>query len=85
MKVKHSSKIPYKTKRGQSGAVIIKPKAQDIFDMPAHGLKKFIQGIVWRDEHFNGAFIKDIAVRENCSDRHVRKLIMRSFEILTTA
>ena len=54
--------VPFKTKRGRDGAMVIK-------------------GIAWRDEHFAGAYIKDIAARENYSDRYVRNRIMASFEI----
>jgi DNA invertase Pin-like site-specific DNA recombinase len=74
--------VPYRTKRGRNGAVVIRSEGQDIFDLPSENLKRLVQGIVWRDEHFVGAHIKDIAKRENYSDRYVRNRIMSSFEIL---
>ena len=77
--------IPYQTKRTKDGAIIIEPKGRDIFDLPPSDLKKLIQGVVWRDEHFFGAKMSDIAKREGYSDRYVRKVIMRSFDTLLSA
>lgn len=74
--------VPFQTKRGQDGAVIIQSKSKDEFNLPPEDLKKLVQGHIWREEHFNGAFIKDIAKREKYSDRYVRNRIMSSFEIL---
>lgn len=59
--------VPYKTKCGRDGAVIIQSQNQNLFDLPQADLKRLVQGIVWRDEHFAGAHISDIAKRENCS------------------
>lgn len=65
-------------------AVVIKSEAdsRDIFDIPAANLKKLVQGVVWRDEHFAGKSIVEIARHENCSDAYVGKCILQSFEIL---
>jgi hypothetical protein len=72
-----------------SGAVQLPPvagvKGRDVFDLPSADLKKLVQGVIWRDEHFSGTKMSDIAKRENCSDRHVRKVIMRSFDTLLSA
>jgi len=72
--------VPYQTKRGRDGAIVIESDRRDIFDMPSADLKHFIQGIVWRDEHFAGAHISDIARREDCSSRRIRNAIMNSFD-----
>ena len=72
--------VPYQTKRGRDGAIVIQSDRRDMFDMPSADLKHLIQGIVWRDEHFAGAHISDIARREDCSSRRIRNAIMNSFD-----
>ena len=75
--------VPYKTGSARRGAIVIEPKSEsDVFDLPSDKLKKLVQGIIWRDEHFDGMALKDIAVRENCSQAYVGKTIFTSFEIL---
>lgn len=74
--------VPFQTKRGRDGAMIIEAEGRDILDLQPEDLKRLVQGIAWRDEHFAGAYIKDIAARENCSSRYVRNRIMTSFEML---
>jgi site-specific DNA recombinase len=75
--------VPYKTGSTRRGAIVIEQKSEsDIFDLPSDKLKKLVQGILWRDEHFDGMALKDIAVRENCSQAYVGKAIFTSFEIL---
>lgn len=76
---------PYQTKRIKDGAIIIEPKGRDIFDLPPSEIKKLVQGVVWRDEHFSGTKMSDIAKREGYSDRYIRKVIMRSFDTLLSA
>lgn len=73
--------VPFQTKRGRDGAMVINSVERDVLDMPPKDLKRLAQGIAWRDEHFDGALIKDIAKRESCSDRYVRNRIMASFNI----
>lgn len=74
---------PYKTGRSKRGAIVIEPKDQkDIFNLPSANLKKLVQGVIWRDEHFDGMALKDIALRENCSKTYVGKAIFTSFDIL---
>ena len=74
--------VPFQTTRGRDGAMVIRSEGQDVLDLPAEDLKRLVQGITWREEHFDGAYIKDIAKRENYSDRYIRNRIMSSFEIL---
>lgn len=74
---------PFKVGKAKRGAIVIKPEgSRDIFDLPAADLKKLIQGVVWRDDHFDGMTLTEIAQREGCSDAHVGKCIMNSFAAL---
>jgi hypothetical protein len=55
----------YKTSRAKQGAIVIEAKDEtDVFDLPSTNLKKLVQGVIWRDEHFDGMALKDIALRE---------------------
>jgi DNA invertase Pin-like site-specific DNA recombinase len=74
--------VPYKTGRARRGAVVIKPEGpKDIFDLPPAKLKKLIQGVIWRDQHFGGTALKDIALREGCSQAYVGTAIFMGFEL----
>lgn len=77
--------VPYQTKRGRDGSVTIRPQNTDIFDLPPADLKRLVQGIIWRDEHFSGTHMSDIAKREGRSDRYIRSVIIDSFDMLTYA
>lgn len=76
--------IPFSTTRANKGAIIMSPKNgdHDPLDLPPHQLRNLVRGIVWRDEHFDGMSIEDIAAREGLSKSGVRKIIMSSFETL---
>jgi len=73
----------YNVKRSKKGALVIEPDGpnRDIFDLPADQLKKLVQGFMWRDEHFEGLTIRQIAAREGLSDSYVGKQIFDTFEI----
>lgn len=77
--------VSFQTKRGRDGAMVIHAEGRDIFDLPPEDLKRLVQGVIWRDEHFAGAHIKDIAKREDCSSRCIRNAIMFSFDTLIAA
>jgi len=78
--------VPYKCERVQDGAMVIKPEGKtDIFDLPPKNLKKLVQGIIWRDEHFDGTSLKSIARRESCSQDYVGNAIFYSFKTLQDA
>ncbi len=79
--------VTYTIRRAKKGALVIAPEKSksDIFDLPSHELKKLVQGFIWRDEHFAGMAIKDIAVRENCSQSYVGTAIFDSFKNLQIA
>lgn len=72
--------VPFKMGKAWRGELVIAPEKKDIFSMPPHKLKKLIQGMVWRDEHFDGLTLKDIAVRERCSEGYVGTAIFTAFE-----
>ena len=74
--------VPYSVRRGRNGAIIINPeqnKIKDILDLPSDELKRLIQGIDWRDRHFAGEQMSDIAKAEGYSSSYVRSTIMKSF------
>lgn len=77
--------FPYHTRRSKKGTVVIRPgkltdKPNDIFDLPPIELKNLVRGVVWRDEHFKGMTIRQIATRENLSEGFVGRLIHYSLE-----
>lgn len=73
----------YNTRRGKKSALVIEQEKpdRDIFDLPPDQLKKFVQGFIWRDEHFQGHTIRQIAAREGLSDSYVGKQIFATFEV----
>ena len=83
-KPNHLVPVPFTIRRAHKGAIILKPEnaEYDPFDLPPQQLKNLIRGIVWRDEHFAGISMRDIAMRENLSQAGIRKIIMGSFDTL---
>ncbi len=83
---KHIISVPFSTTRANKGAIIMSPKNGDLdpLDLPPHQLRNLVRGIAWRDEHFDGMSIEDIAAREGLSKSGVRKIIMGSFDTLMT-
>lgn len=75
--------VPYTTRRAKKGALVIAPEKQqkDIFDLPSNELKKLVQGFIWRNEHFSGMTLRDIAKREEFSEGYVGQCIFQTFEI----
>lgn len=74
----------YITRRAHKGSIIIdahERNKNDLLDLPSHELKNLVRGLIWRDEHFGGATIREIATRENLSDGFVGKCIFRTFEL----
>lgn len=76
--------LPFLTTRTNKGAIIMSRKNadHDLLDLPPHQFRNLVRGIVWRDEHFDGMSIEDIAVREGLSKSGVRKIIMGTFDTL---
>ncbi len=84
-KESYEIKVPFRVGKAKRGAIVIEPEGKDVFDLTSGDLKKLVQGIVWRDEHFAGKTLTEIARWEKCSDAHVGKCIMYSFDILQAA
>lgn len=80
----HILSVPFSTTRANKGAIIMSTKNSDHdpLNLPPHQLRNLIRGIVWRDEHFDGISIEEIAAREDLSKSGVRKIIMGSFDTL---
>jgi hypothetical protein len=83
----HQISIAFTTRRSYKGAVIMRPEnsAPQTIDLAPYQLRNLVRGIIWRDEHFSGIAINDIAARENCSASGIRKIIMASFDTLLAA
>jgi len=78
--------VPFQvTKSAWKGAVVIRPPAQnspeDIFSLPPHELRDLVRGIVWRDQHFSGMTIREIAKQTGQSDVFVGRLIRNTLKI----
>jgi hypothetical protein len=76
--------VPFKSRKSWRGAVVIQPaptSSKEAIDLPPHELRDLIRGIIWRDEHFNGMTIRDLATREGHSAVFVGRLIHRTFEM----
>ncbi|OFW89286.1 MAG: hypothetical protein A3B66_00425 [Alphaproteobacteria bacterium RIFCSPHIGHO2_02_FULL_46_13] len=74
--------IPYEVNRTKAGAILIQPEgaSEDILKLPPDRLKRLVQGIAWRQDHFNGKTIRSIAQNNNCSEALVGKLINASLD-----
>jgi len=77
--------IPYKTKHANNGAVIVQASNndKDMLDTPNDQLARIVKGIVWRDEHFAGETLRDIAKRNNYGENYINKCIQDSFSFLS--
>lgn len=77
--------VPFQAGKSWKGSVVIRPPArgapEDIFSLPPYELKNLIRGIIWRDEHFNGMTIREIAKRDKSTDAFVGSMIRKTFEI----
>jgi hypothetical protein len=77
--------VPYITRRAHRGAIVIQPDRPDAdkdpLDLPSGELRNLIRGLIWRDEHFGGKTLRDIAKRERFSEGYVGQCIFRTFEI----
>ena len=74
----------YLSRRAHRGTLVLKSpdEASDPFDIAPIELKNLVRGIIWRDRHFAGESLRQIAREENLSDTYVRKVIMQSFDRL---
>jgi len=74
----HALTIPYHTKRAQSAVIIRHGSGKELLDMPKDKLKSLVRGIIWRDAHFSGKTLREIAKAEKIDESYVRKLVERS-------
>jgi len=76
--------FPYTVIRKVAGAISITSpeKRFSLDDMRDEEVKRLIQGIDWRDQHFAGATISEICKKEGYSSSYVSKTIFKSFETL---
>jgi len=54
-----------------------------MLDIPSDQLARIVKGIVWRDEHFAGETLRDIAKRNNHGENYINKCISDSFSFLS--
>jgi len=77
--------VPFVLGKSWHGAVVIRSPAkgtpEDMFDLPPHDLRDLVRGFIWRDEHFNGMTIREIAKRGKRSDAFVGGMIRKTFEV----
>lgn len=77
--------VPYITRRAHRGVIVIQPDKPDAekdpLDLPSGELRNLVRGLIWRDEHFGGMTLRDIAKRERFSEGYVGQCIFRTFEI----
>lgn len=75
----HSLNVTYHTKRARRGAVMIcGGDGSDPLELPKHKLASLVKGAVWREMHFSGHAITQIAATEGITPRYVRTLIEQS-------
>lgn len=75
--------VPYQARKSWRGTVVLKDSknASDPLELPSHELRDLVRGVVWRDQHFNGLTMREIAERERHSEVFVGRLIHKTFEI----
>lgn len=81
----YSIEVPFQVQKSYRGAVVIRPDQETrdrIFDRHPQELKNLIRGIIWRDEHFQGLSIREIARREGLNETYVGRLVRESFSTL---
>ena len=76
--------VPVKTIKPKTDFFVVEPKRDhtyDPFDRTPQALKNWVKGAIWRDRHFNGITLHQIAEEAGCSDTHVSYLIAESFAV----
>ena len=76
----HQIELPFVIGRAKTGSLILAaPKsaaaANDPFNKSEEEIRRWVQGILWRDEHFRGIPIMQIAQREKISATKVLNII----------
>ncbi len=82
----HEITSAWRLSRSKSGAIRIDARQEHLekdapFNRPGHEIQKWVKGIVWREQHFKGKSISDIARAENTDRRYVARIITQSLEI----
>ncbi len=78
---------PYRVNKAQTGFKRIDPApthrhaTDDPFDRSEEEMRRWLQGLIWRDAHFRGTPIMQIAKKEGVSATHVQRGIMRSLSM----
>ena len=74
----------YVSSRITDGALTVRSESRerDPFDLPPKNLKRRIQGFIWRERHFGGESINQIACSESLSQAFVVQTIFKSFQSL---
>lgn len=76
--------VPYISRRAHRGAIVIEPDnshaEKDPLDLSSGELRNLVRGMIWRDEHFSGMTLHDIAKRERFSEGYIGQCIFRTFE-----
>ncbi len=78
--------LPYNARRTKNGAVVIQAKSTDnadFLDIPSDQLARIVKGIVWRDQHFAGETLSDIATRNHHGENYVNRCIQESLTFLS--
>ncbi len=77
--------VPFKVKKANNGAIVINPKERadkDPFDVPIDQLKRIVRGVLWRDEHFSGTSMKEIAQTTGFGQNYISRCIHDSLDFL---
>ena len=82
----HIIEAPFQPRVINNGAMIIDSPSKinnDPLDLPQDKLKNIVRGTIWRDEHFAGMTLKDIAQRGGHGENYVNRCIQESFAFLS--
>ncbi len=76
----------FMTRSTNKGAIKIEPKRNGVSDnilenLSPIELRNLVRGMVWREDHFNGMSLKEIANRDDVSDNYVGQMIFKSFAL----
>ena len=74
----------FMTRSTNKGAIKVEPKRNGVADnilenLSPIELRNLVRGMIWREDHFNGMSLKEIASRDDVSDNYVGRMIFKSF------
>jgi DNA invertase Pin-like site-specific DNA recombinase len=78
-------KASYHARKSYLGSVIVEPKSDNniLNNLHPKAQKTLVRGIIWRDQHFQGMTLNEIASREGLSATYVANTIYQSFITLS--